>query len=375
MSRYALPLVLLGGLVPGCFYADPINQRPSLEIENASSEEVHRGDVVRLRARWDDPDGHYVSVRWRVYACTDATRPTACDDEPFEESSSDLLELVVPTQRVSPVVPVESLRVVLEATDELGATARPTQELVIPVVNRPPTIELDRSSRYKYVAGAPIRLFAKVGDLDDGIAGLRPLVWEVFGPPQTSYTLEDDPDFVADPPDPEFQHVAKVFTPDGQGEWMVRVTAIDALGAEDRETMEISVVSDGPPCLAQLAPIVPPAGATLPVSEPTLFRVPIVVDDLDVYPPQPGDPVLGTATFAWSLRAPGQSTHATIAGATGNTFAFDPASYALGEVVEVRVQIYDRSETAIPCIDSEATCSVISTPTCIQRQTWRVEVR
>jgi hypothetical protein len=379
VSRYALPLVLfsglLGGLVPGCFYADPINQRPSLEIVNTSSEEVHRGDVVRLSALWDDPDGHFVTVRWRVYACTDATRPEACDPAPFEESSSSLLELVVPMQRVQPVVPVESLRVVLEASDEWGATARPSQELVIPVVNRPPTVELERSSRYKYVAGAPIRLFAKVGDLDDGVAGLRPLAWEVFGPAQTSYTLEDDPDFVEGVEDPHFLHAAKVFTPDGPGEWMVRVTATDALGAQDRETMEITVVTDGPPCLAQVSPIVPPGGVTLPIATPTLFRVPIVIDDLDVYPPQPADPVLGTATFQWSMRGPGQSAHVPIAGATGNTFAFDPAAYALGDVVEVRVQIYDRNETPIPCVDSEATCSVISTPSCIQRQTWRVEVR
>ena len=75
------------------------------------------------------------------------------------------------------------------------------------------------------------------------------------------------------------------------------------------------------------------------------------------------------------MRAPGQSTHQRVAGANGNSLAFDPAAYALGDVVELRVQIYDRSATPISCADSEQACSVISQPACLQRQTWRVEVR
>ena len=103
--------------------------------------------------------------------------------------------------------------------------------------------------------------------------------------------------------------------------------------------------------------------------------MPIVIDDLDVYPPVPLDTTLGTATFQWSLRAPGESIHAPILGATSSSVALDPGVYEPGAVLELRVEISDRQAIAIPCPDAEATCSVIAQPSCLQRQTWRVEVR
>lgn len=372
MSRLAL-LLVAGGLVPGCFYADPINQRPSISIENQSSEVVHRGDTVGLNAISDDPDGHYVQFQWRAYACSNENNVDACDDAPFADSIVDSFSFVVPTRRVDVSVPVESVWVVLEAKDELGATARPMQQLLIPVVNAPPVLVLDKNSRYAYVAGTPVEVFAKVSDLDDGTGALAPLVWEVFPPAQFAHTLTDL-DLSGLPPDPGFLHAGKLFTASGDGEWMIRVTATDPLGATTIETISVPVEPDGPPCLAQLSPTVPTGGAALPLTEPTLFRVPVVIDALDVYPPQPDDPVLGTATFRWSL-GPVGGPHVLVSGATSNSYALDPASYQLGDLVELRVEIFDRNLTAIPCIDSEQTCSVISQPTCIQRQTWRVEVR
>ncbi len=377
MSRFALLLALVpvaGGLVPGCFYADPINQRPSIAIENLSAEVVHRGDTVQLRANYNDPDGHYVKFQWRAYACTDATNFDACDDVPFADSIVGSFELVVPKKRVDLDVPVESLWIVLEAKDELGATARPAQELVIPVANAAPTVVLDKSSRYKYIAGTPIKVLAKLSDIDDGKDAIAPLVWEVFPPAQLSYTLTDL-DLSNLPPDLTYLHVGKVLTASGPGEWMIRVTAADALGATTTETISIPVEIDGPPCLAQLSPIVPTDGAALPITAPTLFRVPVVIDALDIFPPQPEDTVLGTTRFQWSLQGPTGGSHVAITGAEGNSYALDPASYQLGDILELRVEIFDRHLTPIPCIDSEQTCSVISQPTCIQRQTWRVEVR
>lgn len=133
-----------------------------------------------------------------------------------------------------------------------------------------------------------------------------------------------------------------------------------------------TVVPPPPPCIAQWAPIVPPGGAALPVTAPTLFRVPVVIDDLDVYPAQPG---LGAARFEWLFKGPGAPAHAVVNGATASSFNFDPAGYTPGDIVEIRVQIYDRENTPVNCPATDATCSVVSQPTCIQRQTWRVEVR
>jgi hypothetical protein len=72
---------------------------------------------------------------------------------------------------------------------------------------------------------------------------------------------------------------------------------------------------------------------------------------------------------------PGGTTHQLLNGVTGSGFAIDPASYQPGDIVELRVEIADRNNTPITCADGNATCSVVSDNACIQRQTWRVEVR
>jgi hypothetical protein len=372
--RAALLVAVAGGLVPGCFYADQINQRPSITIEGEPAEAVHRGDHLSLSARAEDPDGHYVTYKWRAYACTDAAALDGCDTDPFETELVQTFAFDVPVTRANDA-PVASLRIVLEAIDELGATARPSEELLLAVINRPPSLVLDRSSRYAFVQGTPINVFAQIGDLDDGPAAVMPLTWVVFGPAGADTANALVPLSLAqDPQDPDHLQFGKVFTPNTSGTWTLRVTAMDAFDSVSVDLM-IAVMPDGPPCLAQLQPIVPTFPVALPITDPTLFRVPVVIDDLDVYPPQPDDTILGVTTFAWSVKAPGQATHLAIPGATSNTFSFDPASYALGDIVELRVEIADRAPEGINCLDSVQSCSVISQPTCIQRQTWRVEVR
>ena len=371
VSRGSATRCLLAAFgLAGC-YIEPINQRPSIDIRGEPSDSVVRGDHLLLTAVASDPEGQIVGFRWRAYACKDAAIQD-CDQDPFGTSLVQDFAIDVPIQR-GDGTPTESLRIVLEAVDELGATAKPSQELVLPVLDAPPTLQLDKSSRYRYVAGTPIEVFALVGDVDDGAANVQPLVWEVFGPAGATHEL-DDLD-VLQPTDPTQQQFGKLFTPMDAGEWQVRVTARDPLGVETVETLTVTVGADRPPCLAQLSPIVPTDGIALPLTEPTLFRVPVVIDDLDIYPPVPSDDVLGTTTFAWSLQAPGQSTHVPIAGAVGNSVALDPSAYTPGDIVELRVEIFDRDPEAIPCVDSEQTCSVIAEPACIQRQTWRVEVR
>ncbi len=366
MNRLLASLAVLG--TSGCFYTDPINQRPSIAIDGLG-DEVYRGDVVKLTETHDDPEGHFVRFTWRAYACTDGEGGADCDVEPFYTEVLDHAQFTVPLLRANRV-PVRNVRVVLEAKDELGATAKPPQELVIVALDRPPELELERSGTFVMTPNRAVTLYATVSDADDGADALGTPTWEVFAPAQVGQTLTDA---TLDRPQPMGKKTfAKTFTPTLVGDWEVRVTATDPLDKSTTRSLMFTVVPPPPPCIAQWAPIVPPGGAALPVTAPTLFRVPVVIDDLDVYPAQPG---LGAARFEWLFKGPGAPAHAVVNGATASSFNFDPAGYTPGDIVEIRVQIYDRENTPVNCPATDATCSVVSQPTCIQRQTWRVEVR
>ena len=228
---------------------------------------VFRGDHVTLSAIAADPDGDYVSFQWRIYACTDARDPAnGCDTVPFHTDLLQHTAFDVPVFRIE-AQPTESLRVVLEAKDDLGATAKPSQELLISVLDRPPELALDKVSRYGYVKGTPISLFAKVGDLDDGKANVT-LTWVVYAPSAAGYTLIDLPMPPSD--DPDVLQYAKTFTPAGVGDWDVEVTATDPLGNATVQHAIVPLEDDNPPCLAQLQPIVERVWKVLPQAQCTV---------------------------------------------------------------------------------------------------------
>jgi hypothetical protein len=357
---------LLLVLAPGCLYVDPINQPPSADIVQDSSAPVFRGDPVALTANTSDPDGQPVTVRWRIYACTDATSPAGCDRDPFFIGATERIETATPTTRAGGE-PVAALRVILEATDSLGATAKPAQELLIPVSDHGPTLTLAKDSSYGYVVGTPIDVYAKVTDPDDDPP--YHLAWQVFGP-----AAADAFDDLAVPTDPT--QAGKRLVVSTPGDWDVRVTVLDHPGGlSAMADQPITVVPDHPPCLTSWTPLDAPPGQTVPLTDPTLFQVLAVTDDLDPYPAVVGDPLRGTPSFSWSILPPGASQRDTLAGVIGNSVALDPAAYSPGDVLELRVEIEDRVHTPIACADADPTCSVISDPTCIQRLTWRVEVQ
>ncbi len=379
MSRFWI----LCALVSGCIYTDPINQRPSIGIKRkAPTGEVFRGSAVTLEANYHDPEGQIVFFQWRAYACTDATpdasgaRP-GCDATPFFTGVLETADFDVPSRRADADVPVAQVIALLQAQDDYGATSKPTQELLLPISNAVPKVVLRKDSRYNYVKGTDIRIYAAISDIDDG--PLAPtLEWKVFSPQsQPTFAFEDlVPPVPQDPMHPEIRQLGKRFHPDAIGDYEIQLDATDPLGGTFMDHLTISVVDDTPPCLRQLAPIVAPPGTALPLTEPTLFRVDIVEDDLDPFPAT-SDPVLGTPHFFWSILPPGASTRQSLS-ATGNAVPLDPTNYQPGDIVELRVEIGDRNTFAnrpLGCAESAATCAIGTDTTCLQRQTWRVEVR
>lgn len=355
----------------GCFYVDPINQRPSLDIRQDSVGDIFRGDTVSFTAVAVDPDDHGVELTWYAYMCTDATTFSDCDAASAFAGTERTFGFEVPMTRADGVTPVAGMRIVLDGMDDHGAIAKPNDQLQLAVKDRSPDLELRRDSIYKqpgpqFVVDMPIDVYAVYGDGDDALDALS-VEWKVYAPSQVPIDLVDQP--IESPPGK--RQVAKVLTPQITGEWSIEVTVRDPGGNATTKLEKANVVDDRPPCLDTVAPVVPPAGVATPVDDPTLFEVTTVLDDLDSYPRTPGGSRFGEAAFTWSILGP--TGPRQVAG-TGSNLVFDPDVYTPGSIVEVRVEIADRKARAVNCPDADPTCSV-GANSCIQRQTWRVETR
>lgn len=363
-------LILIPACLSGCFYTDPINQRPSLDIHQVDpGSAVYRNTTLGFSTIPMDPDGDSVAVTWRAYACTGID----CDPVEFDSGADTTFTVLTPKVRTTGGV-FDTLHIVLEARDVHGATAKPVQTLDLNVIDAPPTLALRKEARNTYVVGTDIGLYAKVGDADDGYAALDPLTWVVHGPPtMATYTLTELA-IAQDSADLAHHQFGKTFRPAGLGDWNIEVTATDPSGVMASQELPVSVVADHPPCLAQWDPTATPmAGTTLPMTDPTLFQVLVVADDLDPFPSTPST-LYGTAEFHWSI-VPPSGTRQSLTGVTGSGVALDPDSYTPGDIVELRVEIQDRNHTAVNCPATDLTCSVISDQGCLQRLSWSVEVR
>jgi hypothetical protein len=366
-------LAFIGLVLAGCVYVDPINQRPGIAIRQVPLEnedgQIHRGEPsLKLEAVSDDPEDHLVTFHWVINACTGAAD---CDDQPLIDSLQPAVDLRVPTHRLDGR-PVELLAVTLDGRDEYGATSRPVQTLQLPVVDALPDVVIDHQAPYDGIVNTPIDLFALYGDLDDDPDAVT-IAWKAFSPSLVEFELTDI--VTAPPTDPTKRQVGKRLVPGVTGQWTIEVTATDPVGGQRVVPYTLVVGVDGPPCLQQWSPIAPIGEALLPITEPTLFQVPYVSDALDQYPTILNDPLRGVATFAWSIKPAGVARQ-VLAGVTANSIAFDPASFTPGDLVEVRVEVFDRHATPVTCDDADQTCALVATnPGCIQRQTWQVEVR
>lgn len=353
----------------GCFYVDPINQRPSADIIDPSGGVVHRGEQLTLTSETYDPEGQSVEVHWRVYVCTDPTTPSGCDADPYYTGTLPSADFMVPLVRADGATATEGLRVILEAIDDHGGAARPQQELLLSVIDAPPTLTLHKSSRHNYVVGTPVDLYAQVGDPDDGAAAVS-LDWVPYSPAtQPAFTLTN---LGALPGDPTTFH--QVLLSQGTGDFDIQVTATDPVGSTFVQHETVTIVADTPPCIDQVAPMLPPPGGVAPLQDPTLFQVLVVGDDLDPYPTQTSDSYYGATQFSWSLLPPGATTRQPLA-VFGNSVAIDPASYTPGDTLELRVEIQDRVPRTLQCPDSDADCEVVSGSGCFQRVTWKVQIQ
>ena len=358
-------LALAVALVPGCFYTDSINERPSADIVRTDSGAVVRLGTVNVQAEWNDPNHDVVNFAWSVQAC-DGMRNC---DPPFVTSTQSSLTIVVPPARNNVDDQFTKLAIWLDVSDTHGAHANPVQELVLDVLDPGPSLSLAADGRQWPTAnlwpvGLPITVRATASA--PGGAAVT-LAWEpLYSPGSTT----NDVAWGTETVDPATDVHTNQFTPDAAGAWTVRVQASDGLKT-DEQTLMLLVQPDQPPCLGTTDPAL--ASGTIVVDQARRFSVLSVDDDIDVFPPPPATAKgMGTTGFHWSLASPASGGALVPIGADANDVVIDPTQYAPGDQLDLRVDITD-AVTRTPCDASQPTCSVAGN-TCLQRQTWHLEI-
>jgi hypothetical protein len=354
-------------LLTGCFYVDPVVDRPTVEVvlKGKSGTVLHHGDELQVSANLRVGNGaprRGDSFVWTVVACPSDSGDGDCVllDPP---ANAEQVTVVVP-DRIRPgdagFPPTRSIRAQVDVRDEYGIVIDGADRSAR-IYDRPTVdLEVEDVAGDAVTVGIPVVLRATYTVPSEDRESVA-LAWNGPFMPGVERSFAD--------PDHIVERKQLMLMPPGKVNVMVaaRYPAITVSAART-----IVVLPDLPPCIAQWQPITPPPGAALPITGPTLFQVPSVVDDLDGYPRRL--PPFGTATFAWSILPPGASTRHVLSGATGNTFELDPGAFTPGDIVELRVEVFDRNATAVACPDDQPTCAV-GVSLCSQRQTWRMEIR
>jgi hypothetical protein len=365
--------ILIATATTGCFYTSPINDRPSTELRKViPTTTPYRGDPVTVQVDSIDPNGDPLTVTWTATACNAGA--VACEATPFDTGVVDPA-LGKFDFAVRDSVLTRSVRVVAHTEDSLGAPALQDAVLIVDVANHAPVVTI----QYDTVGppGGPTRIIASATDPDDDLDALAFTSWTRMSPSgsSTNGELIRVGDNTADP-DRTSADEAYELVPDVTGTWTVRVVVTDPIGTASMTDQPLLVGDDQAPCVCDVFPQAPPPGNTLLLDELRRFSVLVVDDDLDVFPaPSPDDPYYGAAEFTWSLStAASGDSFVELTGAIDSFVELDPLAYDPGDRLRLRVEVADRIPRTMPCLPDEPTCA-IDVASCIQRQTWALEVR
>jgi len=356
------------GLLAGCFYTGSLNERPRAEIEKVSPGPYHYpGDTVHLVARKSsdsEDSGDTLQATWSAYTCPS---PESCS--PIGES----MVLALDSEYLVTIPSHDPVQVQLIVRDRSGAESRDVE--TIEVGNRAPaiTVQVRQGGQAPglsdtYVVTVPLEVAVEVNDLDHDPTTVE---WALMRP------RESVPGEFTWRPLDESGMVYEL-VPDASGVWRVDITASDGLPEGTEVHMEqILVDEDQAPCIGITSPASPGGGRHVVRREdgPRSFTVLHVADDLDPSPrPAIDSPYVGTAVFAWSLAGPQTGGDLLpIAGASGPAVVIDPALYAPGDLLELRVDVSDRQVRPPTCGAGDPVCS--TSDSCFQRLTWGVEIR
>lgn len=361
----ALVAVLLAPA--GCFYTTTINEPPRAEIRIETLGPHYAGKPVAFSARSrDSEDGEDLRCTWTAESCEgDGCQRTVPIPtvSPAALSCGELFEMVPPDKDHRSVL----VRVVV--TDQAGGDSTASQ--ILEVANQVPTVEVQvrpAGTADHAVVNVPVRASVKVTDPDgDEVT----LTWRLIKPRGGGVDVELAPAPV------EGDELGHVFTPDLAGLWMVEVTADDTFD-QITGSGAAAVEEDSAPCIALTAPAAADDLRLVVRREdgPRAFAVLLVSDDLDPYPGPAPAPGQSEPTFIWQIASPDTGGELVpVSGAVGPEIAIDPAAFAPGDLIDVRVEVSDRIERVLPCDVSSPSCSLDGDPSCLQRSSWGVEIR
>jgi hypothetical protein len=358
------PLLAAAG---GCFYGDPINERPSADIARQTDNPV-RGGTIAVAAEAYDPDGDYTYRAWTAWAYSGDQRAAEPQTGTEIVFNADVPAFLDPDNLMGPV---DRMVIELVVTDEHNARAVPTQTLEIDIGNAPPEIELQAQGhtyRGSYPVVMPMKVVGIKSDPDDTAAAVVVFEDDLFAEEGT--TREGSSLMLVEETDTQVVWDVVV---DEAGVWEVVVTVRDSVGAEFQDVESIPFALDQWPCIGAAEPAFPPEGADVILDQRRRFAVLSVEDDLDLWPPPPPSMYLDAATFRWWLGSPATGgALVPLDGVDGAEVWLDPALYTPGDQLELRVEAVD-SEDRDLCDSALGTCEAL--PGCAQRRTWTVEVR
>ena len=356
-KRLLLVLACFGA--GGCLlYDGPINRRPE-NVVITSLDVLTKGKMATFEASANDPDGDVLSWVW-AYA------PGVC---PAEVTAENMPAPSAMTGNWFQITPPDfsAFCIWAQATDSHGAAARvPAAKTMVPS-NQAPQAVMTRQQPGGNANGpfplfSDFRVSAAASSDPEGEPLTREWSWTSLPNDRSRPNLHS-----CAPSDPV--DMAACFHADEPGTYRLALTVSDG---EKQTKTEASflVAEDAPACLHSLADNV----SVIPLDHTQAIAFAVTVtDDGDPYPPsQPSYATTGFPLFAWSLRRNGGAWQ-DIATYNFPTLTLAAEQAALGDVIDVRIEIADRAHplprTLSSCQD-QSICAV--TPSCAQRLTWKV---